>query len=140
MFVIHSVHLKRPVESVSRILLDDPATWFPAAVGVHIVGIPVRKHVNIEFGQTVTTATWSLLPLTWKATFPDKLFPVMTGKLELAAVSKDECRLTVSGMYEPPLGRLGVQLDEAFMHRMAQGTVEELAQSVAAQLEKAVRA
>ena len=137
---MHSIHLKRPVEAVSQILLDDPAAWFPVAVGVHIVGIPVRKNVTIEFGQAVTTSTWSLLPLKWKATPPDKLFPVMTGKVELAAVSKDETRLTVSGMYEPPLGKLGVQLDEALMHRIAQGTVEELAGSIAEQLERAIRA
>jgi hypothetical protein len=38
-------------------------------------------------------------------------------------------------MYEAPLGRLGKQLDDALMHRTAQATVKELAESIAKRLE-----
>jgi len=58
----------------------------------------------------------------------------MNGRLEVAPVSKDETRLTVSGMYEPPLGRLGEELDKALMHNVAEGTVKELAESIAKKL------
>jgi hypothetical protein len=42
-------------------------------------------------------------------------------------------------MYEPPLGKLGAQLDEAVLHNVAEGTVKELAQLIADRLGKAVR-
>jgi carbon monoxide dehydrogenase subunit G len=59
---------------------------------------------------------------------------MMTGRIELAPVDKDVTRLTVSGMYEAPLGRVGRQLDEALMHKVAEGTVHELAESIAERL------
>ena len=146
MFVHHSVHIQHPIQACTVVLMEGPPKWFPrlddknvAAVGPQIVGMPVRKRVVLELGKPVTTSTWTVIPITWKATFPRKLFPTMTGKIELAPVDKNETRLTVSGMYEPPLGRLGQQLDEALMHNVAEGTVKELAESIASHLERAVK-
>ncbi len=146
MFIQHSVHIDLPVKACSAALMEGPPKWFPrlggknvAAVGVHVAGVPVRKKVTVELGAPVKTSTWTVIPLTWKATFPKMLFPEMTGKIELAPVDKDVTRLTVSGMYRPPLGKLGEQLDEALMHSVAEGTVKELAESIASRLEKAVK-
>ena len=134
MHVQHSVHIQRPVNDISAALLDSPSKLFPKSVGVHIAGVPVRKRVDIQVGEPVKTSTWAVIPISWKATSIQKLFPVMNGKLEVAPSSKEETRLTVSGMYEPPLGRLGEQLDEALLHRVAEGTVRELAESIAKKL------
>jgi hypothetical protein len=134
MHVQHTVHVQRPVKEVSAALLESPARWFPKSVGVHIGGVPVRKRVAIAFGDPVKTSTWAVIPISWTATSIQKLFPVMNGKVEVAPSSKDETRLTVSGMYEPPLGKLGEQLDEALMHHVAEGTVRELAESIAKKL------
>jgi hypothetical protein len=146
MYIQHSVHIEHPVKACSEALMEGPPKWFPrlggknvATVGVHVAGVPVRKRVTVELGEPVKTSTWTVIPLTWKATFPQKLFPEMTGKIELAPVDKDVTRLTVSGMYQPPLGKLGEQLDEALLHSVAEGTVKELAESIASRLEKAVR-
>jgi hypothetical protein len=144
-YVQHSVHVQHPVNEVSAALAEGPQKWFPrlggknvSAVGVHVAGVPVRKRVVVELGEPVKTATWTVVPLTWRATFPKKLFPEMTGKIELAPTDKDVTRLTVSGMYQPPLGKLGEQLDEAVMHNVAEATVKELAESIATRLEKAI--
>jgi hypothetical protein len=134
--VEHSVHIKRSVQDVSSSLIDSPSKWFPRSVGLHVAGVPVRKKVTVEFGDPVKTTTWAVVPVTWKATFPEKLFPIMHGKVDVSPVTNDETKLTVSGMYEPPLGRLGEELNEAVMHRVAQGTVRELAESIAKRLEK----
>jgi hypothetical protein len=145
MFVQHSVHLQHPVKECSDALMEGPPKWFPgvggknvSSVGLHVAGVPIRKKVMVELGEPLKTANWTEIPLTWKATFPEKLFPKMTGKIELAPTDKDVTRLTVSGMYQPPLGRLGEQLDEALMHNVAEGTVKELAESIAQRLEKAL--
>jgi hypothetical protein len=123
---------------VGEALLEAPPSWFPKSIGLHIAGISVRKQVKVEFGESVKTSTWAVVPVTWKATFPEKLFPAMSGKVDVAPVSKDETRLTVSGIYEPPLGRLGEQLNEALMHKVAQRTVKELAESIAENLNRSI--
>ena len=61
----------------------------------------------------------------------------MVGKLELSPVEKDVTRLTVSGMYEPPLGKLGAMIDDAVMHNVAQATVRELTEAISRQLQVA---
>ncbi len=147
MFIRHSVHIDRPVAACTEALMSGPRKWFPrltdksvGSVGVHIAGVPVRKRVAVTVGEPVKTATWTVIPLDWKATFPEHLFPSMTGKIELAPVDKNVSRLTVSGMYEPPLGKLGKQLDETMMQGIADATVKELAEAIAKRIEAAVSA
>ena len=136
MHVQHSVHIQRPVKLVSDALLTSPSKWFPKSVGVHMAGVPVRKKVNVEFGEPAKTSTWAVIPISWRPTFGRKILPVMNGKVDVSPVSTDETRLTVSGMYEPPLGRLGEQLDEVLMHNVAEGTVKELAELIAQRLQE----
>lgn len=147
MYVERSVHVAHPIKACSDALLEGPRKWFPrigdknvSRVGVHVAGVPIRKRVTVELGEPVKTSTWTVIPLTWKATFPEKLFPEMTGKIELSPSDPDVTRLTVSGMYQPPLGSLGRQLDQALMHNVAEATVKELAESIAARLDKALKA
>ena len=134
MHVHHSVHIQRPVQDVSSELLASPSKWFPRSVGMHVAGIPVRKRVQLLIGEPEQTSTWAAIPIWWQPTFGRKLFPVMNGRLEVAPSGKSETRLTVSGMYEPPLGRIGQELDTALMHRVAEGTVKELAETIAKKL------
>ncbi len=146
MFVQHSVHIDRPIEGCAATLARGPRRWFPRlgetstyAVGPRVAGLPLRKRVTVEAGEPVKAGNWTEMPLTWKASFPQKLFPVMEGRVELAPVDGLVTRLTVSGMYDPPLGRVGRQLDEALMHRVAEATVKELAESIAERLEGSIR-
>ena len=147
MFVRHSVHIDHPVAACTEAFMSGPRKWFPrlsgknvGSVGIHIAGVPVRKRVAVTVGEPVRTATWTVIPLDWKATFPEHLFPSMTGRIELAPVDKNVSRLTVSGMYEPPLGKLGKQLDETVMQGIADATVKELAESIAKRIAAAVSA
>jgi len=143
-FVQHSVHIESPIEVVSSVFAKGPRKWFPrlesashAAVGPTVAGVGIQKKVAIEVGEPLTTGSWTEVPITWRATFIKELFPVMTGKVELAPVDPRVTRLTVCGMYQPPLGRIGKHLDDALMHRVAEATVRELAESIAKRLEAA---
>lgn len=138
------MHIERPVKHLSRLLVKGPVSWFPrlkpggvASIGLHVAGMPVRKKVKIEFGEPAATSNWAVLPITWEATFPRTLFPVMTGKVSVSPAMTNRTRLTVSGMYEPPLGRLGETLNEAVMRKVARATVKELAGQIADRLAKA---
>jgi hypothetical protein len=144
MFVEHSVHIDQPVGAVTGVLAAGPREWFArlddlgrTSVGPQVAGIVVRKKVAVGVGLPVTTGDWTTIPITWKATFIEKLFPVMVGSIELAPVDAGTTKLTVSGMYEPPLGPLGRQIDSAFMHTVAEATVGDLAQSIAKRLDDA---
>ena len=141
MFVQHSVHIDRSAGECAKVLERGPRTWFPhldgagqTAVGLRVAGISVQKRVTVELGEPEHKGDWTNVPITWKATFPEKLFPILSGRLELTPVEKNLTRLTLSGMYEPPLGRLGGLIDDAVMHSVAEATVREVAESVARQL------
>ena len=140
-YVQHSVHIDRPVKQAASVLERGPRTWFPnlagdgkTEVGLRVAGISVQKRVTVELGEPETKGDWTNVPITWKATFPEQLFPVLTGRLELTPVDRNSTRLTLSGMYEPPLGRLGTLIDDAVMHSVAEATVREVAESIARQL------
>jgi hypothetical protein len=147
MFVQRCVHIDHPVGAVMAVIAASPREWFApldeygeAAIGPHIAGIGLRKKVAVEVGPPVTTGDWTEIHVTWKATFIEKLFPVMVGKVELAPVDAVTTKLTVCGMYEPPFGPLGKQIDDAFMHTVAEATVADLAQSIARRIDDAVLA
>ncbi len=140
-FVHHSVHIDSPIEAVGAELAAGPSRWLPrfdgpdhVDVGPEIAGLGLRKKVVLEVGEPRTGRDWIEVPIKWQATFVKQLFPVMVGRVELAPVDPDTTRLTVSGMYEPPLGELGKQLDDALMHKVAEATVRDLAESIAKRL------
>lgn len=144
MHITYTVHLPHPIDSCVTAIAFGPQTWFPdfadgdkAAVGIDVAGIPLRKRVSVTMGSLTREGDWAEVDISWSADGLRKLFPVFHGKIQLAPVDRSVTRLSVSGMYEPPLGRLGTELDDALMHRVAQRTVKELAESIAAQLEKA---
>jgi hypothetical protein len=141
MHVQHSVHINRPIAECQAALAEASSTWFPrlkanqkSSVGVKLAGVPLRKGVSVEIGEPAKAGDWTNVPVSWTATGPRALFPVMSGRIELVPAGKDETRLTVSGMYEPPLGKLGEELDHAVMHNVAEATVKDLAESIAERL------
>ena len=141
MHVQHSIRINRPVDELSAYLVGGQVKWFPrlksdsaAPIGPRVAGVPIRKKVVVEFGEPARMSAWAVVPVTWRATFAKALFPAMTGKVSLSPITNDETRLTVGGMYEPPLGKLGVKLDEAVMRKVARATVKELAEQIAVRL------
>ena len=147
MRIQHSVHVRRPARDVSNALASGPARWFPrlddgsiSAVGPQVAGVPLHKRVVVEVGEPIRTSSWAVVPIAWRATFPERLFPAMVGRVEMNALDKDVTKLTVRGAYRPPLGSLGRQLDDAVLGAVARATVKELAEAIAARLEKTIAA
>ena len=132
----HSVSVDGRFDTLGSRLVDAPRDWFPRSIGVRIAGVPVRKRVVVEFGDAIKTSTWAVVRVNWKATFPQKLFPTMEGKVSLSPQGRNAAKLTVSGVYEPPLGRVGEDLNEAVMHPVAELTVKELAEAIAKRLSR----
>jgi hypothetical protein len=78
-----------------------------------------------------------LLPLTWKVTSGEGLFPSLESDLELAPLGPSRTRLAINANYRPPLGVLGLALDRALLHRVAEATLKDFLDRVAERLVRA---
>jgi hypothetical protein len=134
-YVQHSIDIDGPIEAVSSAFAKGPRKWFPNLGGPGLTGDGFQTKVTVEVGGSSTAGSWTEVPITWRATYIKQLLPVMTGKVELAPVDDRVTRLNVCGMYQPPVGRLRKHFDDALMHKIAEATVKELAESIAKRLE-----
>lgn len=151
MFVRYFVQIDAPFPAVEERLLDDPATWIPAAaeraersgegllveIGFGRV-VRVEKAVVIEFRPPIVMEAKTLLPLSWRSASADGLFPALEADLELAPLGQTRCQLAITGRYVPPLGRLGRATDRALLHRVAEATIKDFVDRVAELLRERV--
>jgi hypothetical protein len=139
MFVRYFVDLPVAFEDVETSLLDDPAAWVPgllrdaedrgelllAEVGFALEARRVDKEVEIRLGSAYRIPGKTLLPMTWRATGAERLFPQLDADLEVAALGTSRTLLSISARYRPPMGSLGRALDRAMLHRVAEATIKD---------------
>lgn len=126
------------VESFASEAIDHGHTVL-AEVGFPMGSRRVGKQVEIELGDSVETASRTWLPLSWKATGAGAFFPSLEGELEAAPLGKDLTQIGLSARYKPPFGVLGSTLDRMFLHRVAEATVQDFIQRVAAAVDQGSR-
>lgn len=147
MFIRHNVHVEQPVEVCRRELLEPPERWVPDPIAgqpgarrflvkVGLASLPPRigKQVELTVGPPEVAGQWVTVPVAWHATGPSGLFPVLEGKLTVQPIGPRSSMLSVSGWYEPPLGALGRGVDHALLHSVAEATVGDFVERVAARL------
>ncbi len=122
------------VESCAVEAIDHGHTVL-AEVGFPMAGRRLGKQVEIELGDPIETPSRTWLPLTWKPTDAEGLFPSLEGELEAAPLGKDLTQIGLSVRYKPPFGVLGATLDRMFLHRVAEATVQDFVQRVADAIE-----
>jgi hypothetical protein len=142
MFAQHSIRIGRPIAEISAALAGAPDGWLPSLIGPSpagnvIAGFGLRKKVTIKVGKPVTAGPWTEIPVTWQASYIKKLFPLMTGSIQIEPIGDRATTLTVGGSYELSPGRLVEHLDDVLMQRVAEATVKELAEIVVTHLEAA---
>jgi len=140
MFIRYYLDLAVPFEDVERALLDEPATWVPgialdaeaggqrllAEVGFDVdASRRVDKEVEIEIGEPYVIPTKTMLPIAWRATAAERIFPQLEADIEIAALGAGRTQLSISARYRPPLGPVGRALDKAMLHRVAEATVKD---------------
>jgi hypothetical protein len=139
MFVRYFVDLPVAFEDVETSLLDDPGAWVPgllrdaedrgelllAEVGFTLDERRVDKEVEIRLGSAYRIPGKTLLPMTWRATGAERLFPQLDADLEVAALGSMRTLLSISARYRPPMGSLGRVLDRAMLHRVAEATIKD---------------
>ena len=100
------------ISSTERIASSLPGTTYVSSSGSTFVS-PVAT----------TGKTW--IPITWRATGPSGLFPVLDGDLEFASLGAELIQLALSGRYQPPLGLVGRTIDKALLSRVAEATIKD---------------
>jgi hypothetical protein len=114
---------------------DDRGQHLMAEVGFALDGHRVSKNVEIEVGKPVSSAGRSWIAITWRATGPTGLFPVMDAELELASLGPQLTQLSISGRYPPPMGLVGRTIDKALLSRVAEATIKDFVDRLASALE-----
>jgi len=104
-------------------------------IGPTWAGGRMTREVEVTLGPTREREEARVVPLVWRATGLAGWFPVLNGDLELAPLGSQRCRLTLAATYLPPFGDVGLVLDRALLHRVAQSTVRSFLARVATSLE-----
>ena len=140
MFIRYYLDLAVPFEDVERALLSEPTTWVPgiardaeaggqrllAEVGFDVgASRRVDKEVEIEIGEPYAIPSKTMLPIAWKATAAERIFPQLEADIEIAPLGTSRTQLSISARYRPPLGPIGRALDRALLHRVAEATVKD---------------
>ena len=149
MFIRYYLDLRIPFEEAEASLLAEPATWVPglaldaeeggqrllAEVGFDVdAARRVDKEVAIEIGEPYVIPSKTMLPIAWKATSAERIFPQLEADIEIAALGPNRTQLSMSARYRPPLGVLGRALDKTLLHRVAEATVKDFLDRVGERL------
>ena len=99
-------------------------------------GVPgISKLVQVSLLDPVCRDDSVLVPLRWEATgLMGRLFPVLDANLMLGQDDQGRGILRIAGVYRPPLGGLGEELDQIVLRRVASATIRSLLRRVAALL------
>lgn len=148
MLVYYYVHVTGTVEKVAQSLTDSPGNLTVWARLAYEGGEELRtrikpgawmpaKEVEIVVGQPASWPGAFHVPISWKATGTDVLFPVLEADLIIEAVGDEITQITLRGSYKPPLGSDGKLLDRALLHRLAEACVKNFMDRIQAALDPA---
>lgn len=99
-------------------------------------GLPgMSKLVQVSLLDPVRRDDSVLVPMRWEATgVMGRLFPVLDANLMLVEDDGGRGVLRIAGVYRPPLGGLGEELDQIVLRRVASATIRSLLRRIAALL------
>lgn len=149
MFIRYYVELAHPMPNLERALLEAPSSWLPnlaqradergqrllTEVGFPMDGHRIVKRVSIALGDPVRSSARTWIPISWQATGPSGLFPVLDGDLEIARLGTERTQLAFSAQYRPPLGFIGRTVDRALLSRVAEATIKDFVDRIAERLD-----
>src|SRR5262249_56556121 len=90
--------------------------------------------VEVSRGQPEARGRWLGIPVAGRATGRSQFFPVLEAKLTVEPLGTHSSKLWLGGTYQPPLGALGREIDEAVMHNAAEATIKDFVDGVVARL------
>lgn len=147
-FVYFFTHSAQPFEAAATRLVGDPVEWLPGpaergpdgyTVELRSDGaLPARLDaapVRVRVGAVTVDDEQLRLPVWWTAAVRmDRLFPQLTGELELRRLAGSGCRLSIVGTYQPPGGPLGEIADRLAGQRVAEACARRFVLDIEARL------
>lgn len=143
-------------EEARRVLADDPASvvadrdvevpsggddgdQLRSELGVALGATAFRQAVDIHVGDLFVTDAAAVLPLHWRASGRDRLFPVFDGRLEARPdAAGTGTVLSVIGVYTVPLGPVGRFGDGLIGRRLARQSLTAFLEDAAGRIESDV--
>lgn len=146
-FARYYLELPLPAEEVERLLTSAPESWIPGLAreadgrGEQLLadvgfghGSRLDRSVAIDLGRPIRMVSKTILPLKWRAARTSGLIPSLDADLEVAALGPRLTQLAMSARYLPPFGALGKAIDRGLLHRVAEATLKDFLDRVAAAL------
>jgi hypothetical protein len=147
-FLRYYTEVERSFEEAEIEFLKRPDSWLPDAAlhanghGIDVLselGFKVGKQrigraIEITLGDPMRGNGFTLVPLQWKAADTSSLFPKLDGHIEIARIGPTSTQLGISATYEPPFGIVGQTADRALFHRVAEMTVKDFLERIAAKM------
>ncbi len=137
-----SVPLHADPDAVVAVLRNGPSGWVerPPVAGYRRYAVDLRLRLGgVEAGLTTFRKAayvdvgpvrqaddgGHVTEISWRAATAAPLFPVFSGELHVGAET-----LTITGLYAPPGGPVGVLADRALLHVAANGTARWLLREI----------
>ena len=96
---------------------------------------PVREEsmlVNVHFRDMTADRGSAHLALRWEAIGPGgELFPTLDADITLSPAGEHATTLTLAGVYRPPPGNLGGEVDQVVLRRVAEATIHTFVNRIA---------
>jgi len=96
---------------------------------------PVRgksRLVNVHFRDLAVDSGPAHLALRWEAIGPGgELFPTLDADITLSPAGEHATTLTLAGVYRPPPGNLGGELDQVVLRRVAEAMIHMFVNRIA---------
>ena len=152
MFLRYFAEIAQPLEDVVGALVGAPSEWLGDAakdslgkgkqlstdVGLHFVGRRIQRRVDVSLGRPLRLPSATVIPVEWVDHSRAALFPRLRAELEVVGLGRDRCQLAINVRYDPPWGVLGTVADRALLHRVAEATVKDFLDHVAARVSELV--
>lgn len=147
-----STTVRATLDHVHDVLADDPggiiadhvspedrhARTFRTELDVEIgEGSTVSQEVEATLGLLHADDEVVSLPVDWRATHTERLFPVFEGELT-ARRGPDGTELTLTGVYDIPLGPVGRFGDTVLGRRLARQSLSDFVHRIASRLDHEV--
>lgn len=153
MFVRCFIELAASYWEVDAALTSNGSEWLPdlatsaqeggerrmAEVGFG-KAVRVGRSVVVTVGHPARVAFKTLQPVSWRPAHAEALLPAMDAEIEVAPMGDARTQLAMTARYTPPFGLVGRVADRALLHRVAEATIKDFLERVAANVEERLRA
>lgn len=132
------------LDKLTAALVEGPANWMPGmydSPNGQITRLEadtplgrLTRYAQIRVGAAIEDSDEVVVPLVWHSLEAEAAFPAFNGELRLSRLPDGRNQLELTGDYDPPGGIIGRAADAAAMFGVAQATLNDFVQSIAAVL------